>query len=313
MTLSIPQRIKSRTKILMCWRFFPFATMSLLYNDRVVIPSSLQKKILRDFHIGHPGEKPHCHIYWPNMDKDLVDMVDSCKGCALAAKAPATTCKPLPKTVQPWQRIHVDFAGPLDNQYYLIVVDSLSKWTEVLKCKRPTTNCTIGFLHELFVRFGMVDRVVTDNGTQFTSNEFKQFCHTYLVKHIMTIQYHPRSNGQAERFVDTLKWALRKAQGTPRDRALQQFLQVYKITPNPNTPMGRSPTETLFSWKIRSVFDKLIPRQARFKKIVTLPKKRYACGEKVLFKLYKNNITFWEVETKSERTSLHSPRPQEHT
>ena len=120
--------------------------------------------------MGHPGKNSTkslmcCYFYWPNMNKDIADMVDSCKGCALAAKAPATTCKPWPKTDQPWQRIHVDFAGPLDDQYYLIVVDSHNKWPEVLKCKRPTTNCKIGFLHEVFARIGVVDCVVTDNGT----------------------------------------------------------------------------------------------------------------------------------------------------
>ena len=97
--------------------------------------------------------------------------------------------------------------------------------------------------------------------------------------------------------MDTLKRALKKAQGTPIDRVLQQFLQVYRITPNPNTPMGRSPAETMFAIKIRSVFDELIPRQARFKKTVTLLKKCYSCGEKVLIKIYKNNMTFWEVST----------------
>ena len=61
--------------------------------------------------------------------------------------------------------------------------------------------------------------------------------------------------------------------------------------------MRRSPAETMFARKIRSVFDKLIPRQTRFKKTVSLPKKRYTGGEKVLFKVYKNNITFWEVGT----------------
>ena len=105
------------------------------------------------------------------------------------------------------------------------------------------------------------------------SNEFKQFCDTYPVKYITTPQYHPRSNGQAERFVNTLKRALRKAQRMPTDRALQQLLQVYRITPNPNTPMGRSPAETMFARKIRLAFDKLILRQARFKKTFTLPKK----------------------------------------
>ena len=197
----------------------------LLYNDRVVVPSSLQKKNPAGFYMGNPGKNRtkslmRCYVYWSKMDKDIADMVDSCKGCSFAAKALAITCKPWPKTVQPWQRIQVDFAGPLDDLYYLIVVDRHTKWPEVLKCKRPTTNCTIGFLHKQFARFGVVDCVVMDNATQFTSNEFKQFCDTYQVKHITTPQYHPRSNGQAEKFVDTLKRTLKKAQGTPTDRAL---------------------------------------------------------------------------------------------
>ena len=193
----------------------------------------------------HPGKNCtksllRCYVYWPNMDRDIADMIESCNRCALAAKSPTTTCKPWPNTDHPWQRIYADFAEPVDNMYYLIVVDSHSKWPEVLQCKRPTTNCTIGFLHEIFARFGVLDCVVTDNATQFTSSEFRDFCKTYQV--------------------DTLKRAFKKALGTPTDRALQQFLQVYRITPNPNTSMGRSPAETIFARKVKSVFDKLIPR-----------------------------------------------------
>ena len=194
--------------------------------------------------MGHPG-KNHTkslmryYVYWPNIDKDIRDMTDSYKGCALAAKEPEITCKPRTKTVQPWQRIHVDIAGPLDDQYYLIDVDSHTKWPEVLKCRRPTTNCTIGFLHELFPRFGVVDCVFTDVATQFTSNEFKQFCDTYQVKHIKTPQYHPRSNRHAVGVWTPWKglWQRHKA-------LRQQFLQAYRIMPKPNTPMGRSPAET---------------------------------------------------------------------
>ena len=56
------------------------------------------------------------------MDNDIRDMIEKCKGCALATKAPPTTFKPWPKTEQPRSRIHVDFAGPLEDFYYLIVV-----------------------------------------------------------------------------------------------------------------------------------------------------------------------------------------------
>ena len=129
----------------------------LLYDNRVVIPKKPTKKNPQAFsHRTHGKNRTktfmRCYVYWPNMDRDIADMKESCKGCAVTAKSPTTTCKPWPKTVHPWQIIHVDFAGPVDNIYYLIVVDSHSKWPEVLQCKRPTTNCTIGFLHELFAR-----------------------------------------------------------------------------------------------------------------------------------------------------------------
>ena len=260
----------------------------LLYSERVVIPKKLQKRILRDFHTGHPGinrmkSLMRSYVYWPKMDNDITDMIEKCIGGALTAKAPPTTFKLWRKTEKPWSRIHADFAGPLEDFYYLIVVDSYSKWPEVLRCRRPTTGTTIGFLHELFARFGVVDCMVSDNGSQFTSIEFKEFGEIFQIKHITTPQYHPRSNSQAERFVDTLKWALKKASGTPTDKALQQFLQVYRIKPNPNTPLTVSPIETIFARKIRSVFDKQLPKQNKLRKTTLAPEKKVQTGRKNLF------------------------------
>ena len=173
-------------------------------------------------------------------------------------------------------------------------MDTYTNWPEVLRCIRPTTGTTIGFLHELFARFSVVDCVVSDNGSQFTSVEFKEFCEIFQIKHITTPQYHPRSNGQAERFVDTLKRAVKKASGTPTEKALQQFLLVYRITPNPNTPLAVSPSETMFARKISSVFDKLLLKQNKLRKTTLKPKKRFNPGEKNYFKIYQNNTSCWE-------------------
>ena len=258
----------------------------------VIIPKKLQKRILKDVHTGHPGKNRmksfmRSYVYWPAMGKDIIDRINVCRGCALAAKAPATPFKPCPKTDQPWSRIHIDFTSPQEDNYYLIVVDSHSMWPEVLRCKRPTTAVTIGFLHELFARFGVPDCVVSDNDTQFTLAEFKDFCNTFQMKHVTTPQYHPRSNGQVERFVDTLKRALKKAQGTPTDRALQQFLQVYRITLNPNTPSTGSPVEIMFARKIRSAFDKLIPKQSKTNTTEHVTRKRFLPGQKIFSKIFK--------------------------
>ena len=216
---------------------------------------------------------------------------------ATKQKAPLIIYKPWPKTDQRWSRIHLDFTGPMEDIYYLIVVDSYTKCPEVIRCKRPTTGVAITFLHELFARFGLVDCLVSDNGTQFTSSDFKEFCNTFQIKHITTPPYHPRFNRLAERFVDTLKRALKKASGTPPEKALQQFLQVYRITPNPNTPNATSPAETMFGRKIRPVFEKLLPKQVSLGRTTTVPTKRYNPGDKVFFKAYSYNISFWELGT----------------
>ena len=57
----------------------------------------------------------------------------------------------------------------------------------------------------------------------------------------------------------------------------------------------------MFVRKNKSVFDKLIPRQAKFKKTVSPHKKHFYPGDKVLFKAYKNNMIFWEVGTIKQR------------
>ena len=79
-----------------------------------------------------------------------------------------------------------------------------------------------------------------------------------------------------------------------RCKALQQFLQVYRITSNPNTPLAVSPAETMFARKIRSVFDKLLPKQNKLRKTTLVPKKRFDPEEKIYFKRYQNNTSCWE-------------------
>ena len=91
------------------------------------------------------------------------------------------------------------------------------------------------------------------------------------------------------------KKGFKKALGTPTDRALQQILQLHRITLNPDTPIERLPVETMFARKVKSVYDSLIPQQAKFKTTISPHKEYFYPGDKIFFKACKNNITFWEV------------------
>ena len=219
---------------------FSICDKTLMYAQRVVIPRVLRKKVLKEFHLGHPGISRmksliKNYTYWPKMDQDIEDLVRHCKGCQLAAKSLPVRTQPWPKTDIPWSRIHMDYAGPLNGYYYLVIVDSYSKSPEVFKHKHPTDTNTIRALNEVFSRLGVLNTLVSDNRTMFTGSEFKVYCDSLAIKHITTPMYNPRSNGQAERFVDTFKRALKKAKGfDTEEKSIQTFLMVYRIMPNQN-------------------------------------------------------------------------------
>ncbi|XP_052564317.1 uncharacterized protein K02A2.6-like [Culex pipiens pallens] len=196
------------------------------------------------------------YVYWPNNDAEIEDFVRKCSRCAAAAKAPVkTTLSSWPIPVEPWTRLHLDYAGPIQEKFFLVIVDAHSKWPEIFAVNNSTASTTVSKLRECFARFGCPVSVVTDNGTQFDSELFAKFCRELGIEHIKTPPFHPQSNGQAERFVDTLKRALLKIGGEDIDAALQTFLQAYRYTPNAVLPDNKSPAEALLGRKVRIVFD----------------------------------------------------------
>uniref|UniRef100_A0A8R1EKI3 RNA-directed DNA polymerase n=1 Tax=Caenorhabditis japonica TaxID=281687 RepID=A0A8R1EKI3_CAEJA len=238
----------------------------LMLGDRVVIPTALRHRVLKMLHRAHPGmvrmkQLARSFVYWPSLDKDIESTVRSCDDCAAAAKDPIknTLCS-WPTPTAPWTRVHADYAGPIEGTYYLVIVDSYSKWPEVIATKSITSTSTISIFRKVFAQFGNPKTLVTDNGTQFTSTQFIDFCKEHGIQHIRSPPFHPQSNGQAERFVDTMKRALRKLQGEGNaDTAIQVFLQNYRSTPCEASPHYLSPAENFIGRKIRTTLDLLLP------------------------------------------------------
>lgn len=73
------------------------------------------------------------YVYWSLMDNEIVQYVATCGLCAAAAKSPPQGIPaPWPKPSGPWQRLHVDYAVPIQDAYFLVVVDVFSKWPEII-------------------------------------------------------------------------------------------------------------------------------------------------------------------------------------
>ena len=175
------------------------------------MPKQLQSALLDKLHVGHPGiawmkELSWSHVWWPHLDQELEKRARECESCQKGRKA--STAAPLHLwswPTKPGARVHFDFAGPFLGRMFLVIVDTHSKWPEILEMHRTTAEKTIETPRSVFATHGLPEQVVSDDHPQFVSDEFETFLKANGIKHLRSSPYHPSSNGLAERFVQTFK------------------------------------------------------------------------------------------------------------
>ena len=110
----------------------------LMWGIRVVVPEGLRIKLIHELHIGHLGMSKMKSIarpkmWWPNIDQDIESTRKACEACMVIGNDPkAATVHPWLPTSRPYQRVHIDYAGPVEgDNMLLVIVNSYSKWPEV--------------------------------------------------------------------------------------------------------------------------------------------------------------------------------------
>ena len=164
-----------------------------MFADHVVVPTKLRQAVLRQLHSGHPGIKQmksiaRSVVYWPNIDIDIERTVKRCIECMEMQKNPTRIVDShwtYPE--QPWSRIHVDFAGSINGLSFLVVVDAHSKWPEIFPMQQTDTQSTITVHRRLFSQHGFPETLVSDNGSQFMSESFQQFCRMHNTRPVTAL------------------------------------------------------------------------------------------------------------------------------
>ena len=240
--------------------FFSLHNNLLLYNQRIVIPSSLRKETLAKIHEEHQGiercrARVRCSVWWPEITKDTAEIVRQCPTCARESQQRR---EPLIKSTlpdYPWQIIGTDLFE-LEGTKYLLTVDYFSRYPEVTKLTTTTSAAVISHLKNVFSHHGIPEVVHSDNGPQFSALEFTQFANEYGFCHITSSPKYPQSNGQAERMVQTVKHLLKNSKDP------YMAMLTYRSTPLPWC--GRSPAELSMGRQIRTCVPtadcKLIPQ-----------------------------------------------------
>ena len=237
----------------------------IMWGIQVIIPRKFQTPILQEIHHTHMGIVrmkmiARSYVWWPRIDSDIEQMVKSCIPCQQNRNAPPVAqMHPWIWPMKPWQRVHVDFAGPIGGKSYLILVDAHSKWPEVIGMKSTTAGATIKVLRRIFATHGLPNQLVSDNGPQFCSAEVAYFLKANGIKHIRCAPYHPSSNGCGEQFVQMFKRALRAAddRGLTAEQRLMGFLLTYRSSPHSRT--GVPPCELFLNQHVHTCMDLLHP------------------------------------------------------
>lgn len=235
---------------------------------QMVVPKAVQNIVLALGHsipwAGHLGRQKTLarikkHFYWPGLRADVVKFCKTCPECQLTSnrlpsKAPL---HPLPVIGVPFERLAMDIVGPVEksragHRFMLVVSDYATRYPEVFPLRTIGAKQVATCLIQLFSRVGFPREILTDCGTNFTSNLLKQVYQLLGIKGLKSTPFHPQTDGLVERFNQTLKSMLRKfinETGADWNQWLPYLLFAYREVPQAST--GFSPFELLYGHDVR--------------------------------------------------------------
>jgi hypothetical protein len=251
---------------------------------RIVVPTVMQPRLLTIFHnsrvAAHTGgAKMFMNISrlftWPGMRHSVFKHVRACLQCAQAKtvkpnRAGLTQMRAV--LVEPFHTLSIDLWGPVtpacDGYIGVLTVVCLATgWVELLRVKDFKTKTVAQVLmDEIFSRYGFPVEIVSDQGTQFTSNLFKDLNQFIGIKNVYGSVDHPKTTAHAERIHRFLKSLLRIMCDKNHERWADHIPYIASAyRKSVNSALRYSPYFRVFGRHPRQptdvIFDKLTARQ----------------------------------------------------
>lgn len=225
----------------------------IFFNERIIIPEILRNEMLDLLHNGHFGiektkSRARSLIYWPGIDDAIENKVTKCATCQ---KFRSSNIKEplMPHEIPdyPFQKIGLDIME-FAKKDYLVLCDYYSKFLDIIPLKNKTAAEVIHRLKDVFSIHGLPKKIIADN-MPFNSFSFQQFCASIDCNIITSSPHYPRSNGLAERFVQTSKQILKKCADSNTDL----WLALLEFRNLPIKGMNLSSVELLMNRKTRTL------------------------------------------------------------
>ena len=148
----------------------------------------------------------------------------------------------------PWQAVASD-CFELEEEHYAVLVDLYSDFIEVAHLPDMSTKTLIQQMKPILATHGTPALLITDNGTNYSSQEFKEFTQAWNINYITTSPHYPKSNGKAESAVKIIKGIISKAKKEGMD--MWKCILEWRNSPTPGT--SSSPSQRLISRRTRSM------------------------------------------------------------
>ena len=189
-------------------------------RQALILPKPLQGEIIKAAHTnrfaGHGGidktiDRIEERYWWPNLRKDVEAYVQNCLTCNKSKNPPGfrkfhAPHQPLPLADRPGVRVHADLFGPIKasgtgKHYLLVITDAWSKYAEVAALQNKDAETVGNAIFDVWIcRYGCPEQLVTDRGTDFSSQVGEVLYKRLGIKHSLTAAFHPQCNSAAESF-----------------------------------------------------------------------------------------------------------------
>ena len=236
----------------------------------LVLPEACRSKVLKTAHecplAGHFGHRKTAmrikeNFFWPSVTSDVRNFCRSCDKCQRLSPKGAlkrVPMEPMPIITEPFSRVAIDLVGPLappsvnGERYILTLIDYATGFPEALPLKEITSIAVAEALLVIFSRVGIPREILSDRGTQFTSQLMGELHGLLGLKPLFTSPYHAMSNGRVERMHATLKSCLRKlCEDKPRDWPRYLVPTMFALREIPSDRTGYSAFELLYGREVR--------------------------------------------------------------
>ncbi|KAK8928408.1 hypothetical protein KSP39_PZI017378 [Platanthera zijinensis] len=188
--------------------------------------------------------------FWPTLRRDAEEFARKCRQCQEFAPLQLLPAQRLRTITAPWPFAiwGLDLVGPFpqasgQRRFLLVMVDYFSKWLEVKALAKVTSQVVKSFVWgEIICRHGLPLAIITDNGPQFASREFVDFCVRLGIDLRFASVHHPRSNGQMEAANKVIMNLLKKKVENLRGSWVEQLPSVlWALRTTPSSATGETP------------------------------------------------------------------------